>query len=355
MDANYVFMSIKDKLPKDQMSITLLQNELKKTSTAKIDELTQNLPTLGLKSPALVFWVGSFLFGNLGLGRFMIGDFGLGAARFFLQILAIVMLFVGVSVYGTFSEICLAICSISYLAISVWFIVDLILTGKKLRKKNLNKVLLALKNDSNIALVSICDRLPNDPTRIEKLKQRINTLGEKAQKEVNSTIREDIVNPTILTIVILFVGIGVIIAAYFLVYEWLGVALNNKKVAAIFIIAIMVWFVLLFKGNSIFQDINIETLEEKLTELEKEPNLSSNLGSNTQDQSKLNPGAIAGAAVGAGVATAGAMQNNQSQADNTQNYVNDALSEIKDAAIDKFTSDEEKTDAEDEDDEEGIF
>lgn len=36
---------------------------------------------LKLKSPALVFWVGTFLFGPFGVERFMIGDMVLGFVR----------------------------------------------------------------------------------------------------------------------------------------------------------------------------------------------------------------------------------------------------------------------------------
>ncbi|ECP8588904.1 hypothetical protein FU405_03835 [Campylobacter coli] len=41
-----------------------------------------------LKSPALVFWVRTFLFGAFGVGRFMIGDWVLGLIRLGITIVA---------------------------------------------------------------------------------------------------------------------------------------------------------------------------------------------------------------------------------------------------------------------------
>lgn len=43
-----------------------------------------------LKSPALVFWVGTFLFGAFGVGRFMIGDWVLGLIRLGITIVAMI-------------------------------------------------------------------------------------------------------------------------------------------------------------------------------------------------------------------------------------------------------------------------
>ncbi|EKT0454159.1 TM2 domain-containing protein [Campylobacter jejuni] len=64
-----------------------------------------------LKSPALVFWVGTFLFGAFGVSRFMIGDRVLGI------------------IYG-----------LLWLVNWIWWIVDMFLVGKKLRKQNFEKI-----------------------------------------------------------------------------------------------------------------------------------------------------------------------------------------------------------------------
>ena len=83
MDTNAIVMSLQDKLPKDSISTMTLRNELDKANATQKEEFAKNLPLLDLKSPAKVFWLGSFLFGNLGVGRFMVGSFSYGAQSCF--------------------------------------------------------------------------------------------------------------------------------------------------------------------------------------------------------------------------------------------------------------------------------
>ncbi|HEG6464956.1 TPA: hypothetical protein SE638_001579 [Campylobacter jejuni] len=52
--------------------------------------MLNQLPMLKLKSPTLVFWVGTFLFGPFGVGRFMIGDMVLGFVRLAFVIIPII-------------------------------------------------------------------------------------------------------------------------------------------------------------------------------------------------------------------------------------------------------------------------
>lgn len=139
-DTNTIMMLVQDKLPKDMTSLSNLRDRLDKLSDAKREELMQKLPTLNLKSPALVFWVGSFLFGHLGVGRFMIGDTLLGGIRLGLFILYCL----GIGGYEMGSTFFSAIGAIAQIAMWIWYIVDLFITGKKLRKKNLDKILLAI-------------------------------------------------------------------------------------------------------------------------------------------------------------------------------------------------------------------
>lgn len=139
-DTNTIMMLVQDKLPKDMTSLSNLRDRLDKLSDAKREELMQKLPTLNLKSPALVFWVGSLLFGNFGVGRFMIGDTLLGGIRLGLFILYLTSgFFAFISVTAG-----ITIGSIAVIAMWIWYIVDLFITGKKLRKKNLDKILLAI-------------------------------------------------------------------------------------------------------------------------------------------------------------------------------------------------------------------
>lgn len=139
-DTNTIMMMVQDKLPKDMISLSNLRDRLDKLSDAKREELVQKLPMLNLKSPALVFWVGSFLFGHLGVGRFMIGDTLLGGIRlglFILYLMSGFFAFISVTAGITIS-------SIAVIVMGIWWIVDLFITGKKLRKKNLDKILQAI-------------------------------------------------------------------------------------------------------------------------------------------------------------------------------------------------------------------
>lgn len=149
MDTNSILLAVQEKLPKDIQSRQMLQDRLDKLSDSQRNELAQKLPLLKLKSPALVFWVGSFLFGGFGVGRFMIGDMLLGGIRLALTIIMYVSIFCGTvdmvdkAPYGEVS-ILYVISLVLNLIVVIWWIVDLFLTGKKLRNNNLNKILQAI-------------------------------------------------------------------------------------------------------------------------------------------------------------------------------------------------------------------
>lgn len=146
MDTNSILLMVQDKLPKDIQSQQLLRDKLDKLNDIQRDELVQKLPLLKLKSPSLVFWVGSFLFGGFGVGRFMIGDMLLGGLRLGLWIVYVVLSTIGTvdmiesGQIGATYVISLVLAIASF----VWWIVDLFLTGKKLRANNLNKILQAI-------------------------------------------------------------------------------------------------------------------------------------------------------------------------------------------------------------------
>lgn len=156
MDTNVVMLAIQDKLPKDMESQTIVRERLDKLDDKQRTELMQKLPSLNLKSPAFVFWVGSFLFGNLGVGRFMIGDTGLGIIRLVLLIVGVICQSIGLigmlgamvdedreaalggGVITTFGLIILLI-------VNIWWLVDLFVVGKKLRAQNMQKILSAIR------------------------------------------------------------------------------------------------------------------------------------------------------------------------------------------------------------------
>ncbi|MCR8697032.1 MULTISPECIES: hypothetical protein [Campylobacter] len=133
MDFNSVLLIIQDKLPKDGASSVILKDKFESLSQDKQKDFISKLSQIKLKSPAFVFWVGSFLLGNLGVGRFMIGDKILGFIRLGLTILSI---YLDLSSYNT--EF---LTSIVIIINWIWWIVDLFLVGKKLRKQNFEKII----------------------------------------------------------------------------------------------------------------------------------------------------------------------------------------------------------------------
>lgn len=132
MNVDDVMLAIQGKIPLDEESQAKMREIVYSMDNSQIYDFMEKLPALNLKNPALVFWVGSFMFGNLGVGRFMIGDTELGAIRCVLFIL-------GVSMGGsTIGEFCVSVSM-------VWWVIDLFIVGKKLRMQNLRKILNAMK------------------------------------------------------------------------------------------------------------------------------------------------------------------------------------------------------------------
>ncbi|KRS99041.1 hypothetical protein [Campylobacter coli] len=135
MDFNSVLFSIGDKLPKDATSTVMLKEKFDRLNEDKQKEVVAQLPMIKLKSPALVFWVGTFLFGAFGVGRFMIGDWVLGLIRLGITIVA---MFCGILMI-TYSALEI-IYGLLWLVNWIWWIVDMFLVGKKLRKQNFEKI-----------------------------------------------------------------------------------------------------------------------------------------------------------------------------------------------------------------------
>ena len=68
----------------------MLKEKFDRLNEDKQKEVVAQLPMIKLKSPALVFWVGTFLFGPFGVGCFMIGDMVLGFVRLAFVIIPII-------------------------------------------------------------------------------------------------------------------------------------------------------------------------------------------------------------------------------------------------------------------------
>ncbi|MCR2105093.1 hypothetical protein CUPS4244_08405 [Campylobacter upsaliensis] len=143
MDFNTVLMSIGDKLPRDGVASVTLKDKFEKLSEESQKNAITQLSVLNLKSPALVFWVGTFLLGALGVGRFMIGDMVLGFVRLVLTVLSIA---VGIFYASSMNDFVGLLNGLLTLANWIWWIVDMVLVGKKLRKKNYEKISAVFDN-----------------------------------------------------------------------------------------------------------------------------------------------------------------------------------------------------------------
>lgn len=143
MDFNTVLMSINDKLPRDGVASVVLKDKFEKLSEEGQKSAITQLSVLNLKSPALVFWVGTFLLGALGVGRFMIGDMVLGFARLVLTVLSMVVSIFYASSMNDFVGLLYGLLTV---ANWIWWIVDMFLVGKKLRRKNYEKISAVFDN-----------------------------------------------------------------------------------------------------------------------------------------------------------------------------------------------------------------
>lgn len=138
MDFNSILSSIGDKLPRDGLAALALKEKFERLSEERKKDVLNQLPMLKLKSPALVFWVGTFLLGSFGVGRFMIGDILLGFVRLAFVIIPIIFSIVANESLQNIASILMLINWI--VNWTIWWIVDMFLVGKKLRKQNYEKI-----------------------------------------------------------------------------------------------------------------------------------------------------------------------------------------------------------------------
>ena len=160
MNANSIISLLQDKLPKDFTLLKMLENRLAALDKKRLDELAQKIPLLNLKSPIFVFWVGSLIFGAFGVNRFMTGQIWLGVLKLALFLAHIIFIIViagaaidAIGAATTNQDVQNAvviigansfIISILGLVITIWWFVDLFITGSAVRKQNLEKILKAI-------------------------------------------------------------------------------------------------------------------------------------------------------------------------------------------------------------------
>ncbi len=149
MDIKRIISLIDNLLPKD--AIYKIKNDIDKLSQEQQEMVCEKIQTLAptLPSPRVVFWFGSFAFGSLGVGRFMIGDKLLGFIRLSLCLLGwtTVMFISPLDDYD--NKTAGFIYCIDLIVMIIWWIVDLFIVGKKLRQKNLDKILSIINEVAN--------------------------------------------------------------------------------------------------------------------------------------------------------------------------------------------------------------
>ncbi|PAF50265.1 hypothetical protein BKH43_05020 [Helicobacter sp. 13S00401-1] len=145
MDTNAILLNLSGKLPKDSIALGILKEKLDKLSDKQRDEFYQKVIMARLKSPSLIFWVGSFLFGSLGVGRFMVGDILLGIIRLALSIVFIVLTLVDKTNLENYNFMLTSsdasVGGMLLWAIKAWWFIDLFLVGKRARDLNMKKCL----------------------------------------------------------------------------------------------------------------------------------------------------------------------------------------------------------------------
>ncbi len=146
MDTNLILDEIKGKLPKGKIgkaTMAELKSRLDSLSDKGRSDAFLKIQNANLKTPIIVD-IFNFCFGTLGVGRFMIGDIGIGIAR-----LALLLIWCAFSALNDGSEAMKAIDITFGVFVWGWWLVDLYLVLKKVRMQNLRKVLLAIDSVKN--------------------------------------------------------------------------------------------------------------------------------------------------------------------------------------------------------------
>ena len=146
MDTSIMLSEWKGKLPKGKMgqsSLVELENRLNALDDKERNDVYFKVQDAKLKAPIIVD-IFNFFFGTFGVGRFMIGDIGIGLAR-----LALTLIWMAIGGMNDGSEE-MKIVDISFgIFVWGWWLVDLYLVLKKVRMQNLRKILLAIDSVKN--------------------------------------------------------------------------------------------------------------------------------------------------------------------------------------------------------------
>lgn len=116
MDTNSILMSIQDKLPKDGMAVVNLREKLEKMSETERKNFSDKLLAIKLKNPNT-----GIICAMLYVDRFYLGSIGLGILIFALKFITCMF---GIGI--------------------IWWIIDIVNIGKKVRQYNYQQILQIL-------------------------------------------------------------------------------------------------------------------------------------------------------------------------------------------------------------------
>ena len=142
MDTYLILEEIKGKMPRGKVgkaTLAELQSRLDSLNDSQRSEAFLRIQDAKLKTPIIVD-ICNFFFGNFGVGRFMIGDIGLGIGRLVYSLVAL-----GASGIADDEESNMVANGLLFFMWG-WWLVDLFLVLKKVRMQNLRKVLLAIES-----------------------------------------------------------------------------------------------------------------------------------------------------------------------------------------------------------------
>ena len=146
MDTGLILDGIKGKMPRGKLgkaTLAELQSRLDSLNDSQRDDALLKIQGANLKN-VIIIDICNFFFGQLGVGRFMIGDKAIGIARLTFTIITVIL---GALSDGSSKESIIAVIDSFCLFISfIWWLVDLFLVEKKVRMQNLRKVLLAIES-----------------------------------------------------------------------------------------------------------------------------------------------------------------------------------------------------------------
>lgn len=138
MDTTTILMSLQNKLPrKNPLIFTDIKEKFEALNETQKRDFVSRIALAKLGSPALTFWVGSFLFGAFGVGFFMAGAKKYGFICLGITIVS--------TIIGFFVEPGSALDKMTTIVPTALCVASMVEAGKILRKNNHEKIMRALE------------------------------------------------------------------------------------------------------------------------------------------------------------------------------------------------------------------